>query len=136
MKLTNGWTSAVAVSEPALRWTEAIVPMGTPGTSGWSPTEAYVLTSCPGCSTVFASNKVSRSMAGPDMDLPVPVTDPISPLPASCTPSTDDASSASRTVEVSSLTCVMVPTKPEPLSTVSFGVIPSLRPTSSVTVSE
>lgn len=75
-------------------------------------------------------------MADPDMDLPVPVTAPISPLPSSCTPITDDASSASWTVEVSSLTWIMVPTKPEPLSTVWSGLIPSLRPTSSVTVSE
>jgi len=70
------------------------------------------------------------------MDLPAPLTAPISPLPCSWTPITDDASSASRTVEVSSLTWVTVPTKPEPLSTVSSGLIPSLRPMSSVTVSE
>ena len=72
-------------------------------------------------------------MAGPDSDLPVPVTAPISPLPATRTPSTEDASSASSTVEVSSLTWVMVPTKPSPLSTVSWACTPSLLPTSSVT---
>ena len=75
-------------------------------------------------------------MAEPDRDLPVPVTAPISPLPASCTPTTDEASLASRTVEVFVLTWVTRPTKPEPLSTVSSALMPSSLPTSSVTVSE
>ena len=70
------------------------------------------------------------------MDLPVPDTSPISPPSASCTPTREDASLASRTVEVSALTWVTVPTKPEPLSTVSSGLMPSLLPASSVTVSE
>ncbi len=93
-------------------------------------------TCCPGFSTALASNRVSRSRADPDIDWPVPVSDPTSPLPSSCTPSTDDASSASSTVEVSWPTSVTVPTNPEPLSTVSSVLIPSLRPTSRVTVSE
>ena len=70
------------------------------------------------------------------MDLPVPVTEPIWPPPASSTPTTEEASLASRTVEVLALTWVTVPTKPEPLSTVSSGLMPSLLPASSVTVSE
>jgi hypothetical protein len=40
VKFTNGRTSAVWVSDPALPTTEVIVPTGTPGTSGRSPTEA------------------------------------------------------------------------------------------------
>src|SRR5580700_3987158 len=40
VKSTNGRTSAVWVSDPGLEWTETTVPTGTPGTSGWSPTEA------------------------------------------------------------------------------------------------
>ena len=70
------------------------------------------------------------------MDLPVPDISPISPPPASCTPTSEDASLASRTVEVLALTWVTVPTKPEPLSTVSSALMPSSLPTSSVTVSE
>jgi hypothetical protein len=90
----------------------------------------------PGFRTAFAANTFSLSRPEADMDLPVPVTSPISPLPASCTPTTDDASAASSTVEVSALTWVTVPTNPEPLSTVSSGLMPSLLPASSVTVSE
>ncbi len=40
VKLTAGRTIAVWVSAPALRFTETIVPTGTPGTWGLSPTEA------------------------------------------------------------------------------------------------
>ena len=40
VKLTAGRTIAVWVSAPALEFTETIVPTGTPGTWGLSPTEA------------------------------------------------------------------------------------------------
>jgi hypothetical protein len=37
-KSTNGRTSTLWVSDPALACTEMTVPTGTPCTSGWSPT--------------------------------------------------------------------------------------------------
>ena len=40
VKVTAGRTIAVWVSAPALEFTETIVPTGTPGTWGLSPTEA------------------------------------------------------------------------------------------------
>ena len=58
------------------------------------------MTCCPVRSTVFASNRLSRSRADPDRDFAMaPVTSPISPPPAIRTPTTDDASLASKTVE-------------------------------------
>ena len=136
VKLTNGRTSAVWVSQPALLWTETTVPTGTPGTSGWSSTEAYVTTSCPGCSTVFASNKVSRSRPDPDMDLPVPVTD--ADLSAALQL---HAEQRRRVVGQQDRRGVLAhlgdgADEPGAVEHGLVGLIPSLRPTSSVTVSE
>ncbi len=61
--------------------------------------------------------------------------EPICWLPAIRAPTTDEASVASSTVDVSALTWVTVPTRPWPLSTVSWALTPSLCPTSRVTVS-
>ena len=81
VKSTNGRTSAVRVSDPALPWTFVTCPIGTPGTYGRFSTEPKVTTFCPGCSTAFASNSRSVSTYGPDSDFPVPVTAPIWLLP-------------------------------------------------------
>ena len=69
------------------------------------------------------------------MFLPVPLTTPICPVPASRTPTVTLASVASSTVEVLALTEVTVPTRPCPFSTVSSGLMPSIRPASMVTES-
>ena len=69
------------------------------------------------------------------MLLPVPLTTPICPVPASRTPTVTLASVASRTVAVVALAEVTVPTRPWPFSTVSSGLMPSIRPASIVTES-
>src|ERR1022692_3462136 len=89
----------------------------------------------PGPEHGAAAKTSSRSSPVPEMLLPVPVTAPISPLPASRTPTVALASVVSRTVAVRPLTAVTVPTSPAPFSTVSFGLMPSRRPASIVIVS-
>src|ERR1700733_3257225 len=134
VKFTNGRTRACAVSEPARFSTLLIVPTGTPGTNGRSWTEADVTNCSPGRRPALASSPSSRIRPDPELVLPGPVTQPIWPLVASVTPTTDVASVASSTVHVCALTEVTVPTRPCPLITVSSGLMPSWLPASSVTV--
>ncbi len=109
--------------------------MGTPGTYGLPPTEPNVTSCWPACSTAVALNSCSCSESGPDRLLPMPVTEPTSPLPAIRTPTVEDRSVASSTVAVVELTLTTRPTSPSPFSTVSSGLIPSALPASIVTVS-
>ena len=83
----------------------------------------------------MTSKTWSRSSPPPAIDLPVPLTTPSSPLPASRTPTVTLASVLSSTVDVVAATEVTVPTRPWPLSTVSSGLMPSPRPASMVTES-
>ena len=121
------------MSEVALARTCVITPTGTPDTYGRPWTEPNVTSCCPGWSTAPASKTCSCSSAGPGRDRPVPVTAPICPVPASRTPTVDDASVVSSTVDVRAATEVTVPTRPAPFSTVSSGLMPSSRPASMVT---
>src|SRR2546422_10404016 len=109
-----------------------ITPTGTPGTNGLPWTEPNVTSCCPGWSTALASNPCSRR-PGPGRDRPVPVTAPICPVPATRTPTVDEASVVSSTVDVCAATEVTVPTRPDPFRTVSSGWMPSPRPASTVT---
>jgi hypothetical protein len=84
----------------------------------------------------LASKTRSVSVPGPDIELAEPLTAPISPLPATRTPTSALASVASSTVDVAALACVTVPTRPAPFSTVSLTLMPSRLPASIVTVSE
>ena len=77
------------VSELAAPSTWVITPTGTPGTYGLPPTEPNVTSCSPGRSTALPSKTWSRSSPAPDMALPVPVTAPICPVPASRTPTAD-----------------------------------------------
>src|SRR5215475_6881397 len=112
-----------------------MTPTGTPGTNGWSCTDADVTIASPGLSTADESMTASLSMPlGPDPALPGPVTQPSSPLGASETPTTEEESLASMTVAVCAVTAVTWPTSPWPFSTVSFALTPSALPASTVTV--
>ena len=86
--------------------------------------------------TALALNRVSLSGALPEKSLAVPLSAPICPSPAIRMPTVALASVASCTVAVVGLVATTVPTRPSPLSTVSFAVMPSPLPALIVTVSE
>src|ERR1019366_3473829 len=120
--LTKGRTSAWRISELPASSTWVITPTGTPATYGVPSAEPKVTSCCPGRSWALPLNTCRRSSPALEMDLPVPVTAPISPVPASRTPT-------------AALAAVPVPTSPAPFSTVSLALMPSRRPASIVIVS-
>ena len=134
VKLTNGVTRAVRVSEPGVASTFRTVPIGTPGTYGLPPCEPNVTMRWPGLSGALESSTWNRSRpaAAPR---PVPCTTPICWEPSSRPPTDDDASVTSRTVAVDGPDAVTRPTRPSPVTTVWPGFTPSALPASRVTVS-